>query len=92
MKNVVEEMGFPQDLVSLRHQAVHKSRDGTLLSPGVIEYAMKELQQFINDQYWEPLAVKIKRRDSNYAEFKQKVADFTVVYDTHYKMPQFAEM
>jgi hypothetical protein len=43
MKNVAEEMGFPQDLVSLRHQAVHKSRDGTLLSLGVIEYAMKEL-------------------------------------------------
>jgi len=41
MKNIAEEMGFPQALVSLRHQAVHKSRDGSLLSEGVCKWAFR---------------------------------------------------
>lgn len=48
MKNIAEELNFPTALVSLRHQAVHESRDGGMHSGGIIIYAFTRLQEFLN--------------------------------------------
>jgi hypothetical protein len=41
MKYVAEEMNFPKALVSLRHQAVHESRNGNMHSDGVLRHGLK---------------------------------------------------
>ena len=43
MKNIAEEMNFPKSLVSLRHQAVHESRDGGMHSRGMLKHAFKQI-------------------------------------------------
>ena len=55
MKNIAEELNFPTALVSLRHQAVHESRDGAMHSNGIIIYAFTRLQDFLNGNYWQPI-------------------------------------
>ena len=52
MKNIAEELNFPKSLVSLRHQAVHESRDGGMHSKGVLKYAFTLIQKFLIDNYW----------------------------------------
>ena len=55
MKNVAEELGFPTALVSLRHQAVHESRDGGMHSRGILIYAFSRMQSFLITNYWQPV-------------------------------------
>ena len=43
MKNIAEELNFPTQLVALRHQAVHESRDGGMHSRGILVYAFTRL-------------------------------------------------
>lgn len=92
MKNIAEEMGFPQALVSLRHQAVHKGRDGSMHSKGVIQFAFKEIQKFLNEQYWDPIRFKLAKRETQFDDFLEKLKCYRLVYDLKYKIPLFAEM
>ena len=39
MKNIAEEMNFPKELVTLRHQAVHECRDGSMHGAAILKYA-----------------------------------------------------
>lgn len=63
MKNIAEELNFPQSLVSLRHQAVHESRDGSSHSPQILAYAFRKLQKFIDQNYWRPISSELERRE-----------------------------
>ena len=63
MKNIAEELNFPKSLVSLRHQAVHESRDGSMHSRGMLKYAFELVQQFLIDNYWKPIFDKLQKRE-----------------------------
>ena len=64
MKIIAEELNFPKSLVSLRHQAVHESRDGSMHSKGVLKYAFNLVQKFLNDNYWLPTTSAYKHRET----------------------------
>ena len=92
MKNIAEELGFPKALVSLRHQAVHQCRDGSLHSRGMLKFAFNEIQRFVDEQYWQPIRGKLLKREATQEDFKSKLQTYRVVYDQKYKLPPFSEM
>ena len=89
MKNIAEELNFPKTLVTLRHQAVHECRDGSMHGNGVLKYAFRLLQQFLDENYWDLLEHKISKRNSHFTNFCTKLTSYTVHADHNYKLPLF---
>lgn len=92
MKNIAEELGFPKTLVTLRHQAVHECRDGSMHGAGVLQFAFNLLQQFLDENYWDVVERKIRKRDSHFHDFCGKLQSYTVHSDPKYRLPLFQEM
>lgn len=58
-------------------------------SRGMLKFAFGEIKSFLEEQYWQPILNKLKKREANLAEFKQKLDSFRVVSDIKYKLPPF---
>ena len=61
-------------------------------SQAVINYALKEIQQFLNEQYWQPIAGKLAKREEQVYQTIEKIKAFRLVADQKYKIPLFSEM
>lgn len=64
MKNIAEEMNFPKALVTLRHQAVHECRDGSMHSNGVLKFAFQKISDFLYSNYWQPVHHAFVKREN----------------------------
>ena len=73
MKNIAEELNFPTALVSLRHQAVHESRDGGMHSRGILVYAFTRMQDFIVANYWRPIEFQLAKRENLLRNLYQQI-------------------
>ena len=62
MKHVASEVGFPQSLVTLRHQAVHESKNGQMHSRAMLKHAFNEIQTFLQTAYWDVIHFRLEKR------------------------------
>ena len=90
MKNIAEELNFPTALVSLRHQAVHESRDGGMHSRGILVYAFSRMQAFLHANYWQPIEFQLAKRENLLRVLFDQISAYQVCEGK--KLPLFFEI